>query len=622
MGRGLRANAQLGGANIPLNLAAPTDVKFYYDHKTHWVTDSETSRIATVAGSLQSELGCAGDWDPGCLRSWLQDPDGDDIYTYSTTDIPAGSYEFKVAINEGWDENYGTGGVQNGPNIPFTVTDACNEVTFSFDSATNHATVETAAARPVYAVVHYNRPAGDYGDPTSPAHDDFWGLHLWGDAIDPSEVTDWTYPKPFEGEDEFGRFAWIERGGSDSDVNFIIHQGDTKDTPSDRVFDADVNPEVWVNQGDATVYTSQADAQGFVTVHYHRGDGDYGDPTSPDFNDFWGLHLWGDGIDSSDVTGWTHPKPPTGIDDYGAFWEVQIVDSSQPVDFIIHRGDAKDPGPDQSMVPVDDASIWILSGDETVYGQRGEAEGIATIHYHRDAGDYGDPTSPDFNDFWGLQVWTGALVGTEWPDPLRPTGVDMFGPVFSVDLQAGATELAYILHRGDTKDPGPDQVLNFGIWGYEVWQLSGADPARPYINTPSAACSQPPVADAGGPYTVDEGSSVTFDGSGSADPNNDIVLYEWDLDNDGEYDDATGVTTPSTVYADGPDSHNCWVEGDRFLRRFRYGHRHGDRAECCADPRPHLGSSGAGGGRHERDRDRQLHRPRCSGHSHCRLRLG
>src|SRR5205823_3870460 len=34
------ANAQSGGADIPLLLPAPATVKFYYDHKTHWVTDN------------------------------------------------------------------------------------------------------------------------------------------------------------------------------------------------------------------------------------------------------------------------------------------------------------------------------------------------------------------------------------------------------------------------------------------------------------------------------------------------------------------------------------------------------------------------------------------------------
>ncbi|MBN1138972.1 MAG: alpha-amylase, partial [Anaerolineae bacterium] len=90
------ANAVPGGANIPLALGAPTDVKFYYDHKTHWITDNQNSVIATVPGSYQSELGCPGDWQPDCLLSWLQDPDGDGLFAFETTAIPAGDYEAKV----------------------------------------------------------------------------------------------------------------------------------------------------------------------------------------------------------------------------------------------------------------------------------------------------------------------------------------------------------------------------------------------------------------------------------------------------------------------------------------------------------------------------------------------
>ena len=58
-------HATPGGANIPLNMAAAGDVKFYYDHKSHWITDSQSSLIVTAPGSYQSELGCLGDW-----RDW------------------------------------------------------------------------------------------------------------------------------------------------------------------------------------------------------------------------------------------------------------------------------------------------------------------------------------------------------------------------------------------------------------------------------------------------------------------------------------------------------------------------------------------------------------------------
>lgn len=55
--------------------------------------------------------------------------------------------------------------------------------------------------------------------------------------------------------------------------------------------------------------------------------------------------------------------------------------------------------------------------------------------------------------------------------------------------------------------------------------------------------NQTPVADAGGPYTLDWGATLPLDGSASTDLDNNIVSYEWDLDDDGEYDDAIGVTT-------------------------------------------------------------------------------
>ena len=130
-----------GGDNILLNLGSAASVKFYYDHKSHWVTDNKSSVIAVAPGSFQSELGCAGDWDPGCLRSWLQDIDGDGIYTFETTALPAGNYAGKVALNENWDVNYGQGGVQNGADIPFTVPANNAKVTFRYDSNSHVLTI-------------------------------------------------------------------------------------------------------------------------------------------------------------------------------------------------------------------------------------------------------------------------------------------------------------------------------------------------------------------------------------------------------------------------------------------------------------------------------------------------
>ncbi len=127
--------AEPGGANILLSLAEDTAVSFYFSEQTGWVTDSVNSIIANVPGNYQSELGCPEDWMPACLRTWLQDPDGDGIYIFATDAIPAGSYEAKVAVNQSWGENYGEGGAQDGTNIPFSVPADGTLVQFVWDSA-------------------------------------------------------------------------------------------------------------------------------------------------------------------------------------------------------------------------------------------------------------------------------------------------------------------------------------------------------------------------------------------------------------------------------------------------------------------------------------------------------
>ena len=137
--------AERDGPNIPLELSEETRVTFYFDYNSGWITDDVNSLIATVPGSYQGEVGCPGEWAPDCMRSWLQDPDGDGIYVYETTYIGAGSYEAKVAINRSWDQNYGVDGAPGGANIPFDVPESAL-VRFLWDSATQVMSVETEAA--------------------------------------------------------------------------------------------------------------------------------------------------------------------------------------------------------------------------------------------------------------------------------------------------------------------------------------------------------------------------------------------------------------------------------------------------------------------------------------------
>ena len=116
---------------------------FWYDPVTHVVQNSAQGPFLTLPGSMNAALGCPEDWMPGCMRTWMQDADGDGIYTFSTEDLPRGSYEVKVAHGGSWAENYGVDGVLDGANHTFSTQDG-EIVTFEYDPATHQLTIEAS----------------------------------------------------------------------------------------------------------------------------------------------------------------------------------------------------------------------------------------------------------------------------------------------------------------------------------------------------------------------------------------------------------------------------------------------------------------------------------------------
>ena len=73
----------------------------------------------TIAGSLQQELGCSGDWIADCAATHLAF-DSDDEVWQGTFPVPAGDWEYKAPLNDAWDENYGLHAVAGGANVPLS----------------------------------------------------------------------------------------------------------------------------------------------------------------------------------------------------------------------------------------------------------------------------------------------------------------------------------------------------------------------------------------------------------------------------------------------------------------------------------------------------------------------
>ena len=99
----------------------------------------------TVAGSLQDEIGCPGDWQPDCAASHLGFDTSDGRW-HGTFTLPAGDYEWKVAIDDSWAVNYGAGGAAGGGNLTLSVPTGGGSYVFTWDQVSHVPSVQPAPA--------------------------------------------------------------------------------------------------------------------------------------------------------------------------------------------------------------------------------------------------------------------------------------------------------------------------------------------------------------------------------------------------------------------------------------------------------------------------------------------
>lgn len=89
--------------------------------------------MVNLPGSYQDQAGCGAAWDPACEATGMVE--GEDGKFTLTVALPAGDYEFKVALDGDWTVNYGSDGAQDGPNYVLSLP-ADGTVTFVYDPAT------------------------------------------------------------------------------------------------------------------------------------------------------------------------------------------------------------------------------------------------------------------------------------------------------------------------------------------------------------------------------------------------------------------------------------------------------------------------------------------------------
>jgi maltose-binding protein MalE len=96
--------------------------------------------MVNLPGTFQDKAGCGATWDPACKSTALVK--GDDGLYKLTVQLPAGDYEYKVALDGAWTVNYGSDGAQDGPNYTLSLA-ADSNVTFTYDPETHLVEVTT-----------------------------------------------------------------------------------------------------------------------------------------------------------------------------------------------------------------------------------------------------------------------------------------------------------------------------------------------------------------------------------------------------------------------------------------------------------------------------------------------
>jgi len=207
-----------------------------------------------------------------------------------------------------------------------------------------------------------------------------------------------------------------------------------------------------------------------VTIAYTRPDGDYSDTVI-------------------NVNGEDFTCQPSTTDEFGCTVDVPVTPFSA-VDFTVTNGGVPDAEGGGSFAASDGSSTFYTfegSGQvaENLPAVPGEDEVI--LYYNRPDGNYTgfglhlfptDPAGPSWTNFptpgeylpEGIDDTYGAFFRIGLPQNVSPAYSANPGPVAEFP-----TVLGFIIHKGDTKDPGPDQFIRIAVDGNVLFVQSGVN---------------------------------------------------------------------------------------------------------------------------------------------------
>src|SRR5690606_24692727 len=177
--------------------------------------------------------------------------------------------------------------------------------------------------------------------------------------------------------------------------------------------------------------------------------------------------------------------------------------------------------------------------------------GIRSVAYDNSTLDFQDYDINSGSGHGNGQIWASAIYDIR---SQFPGGVEPMADLVLDGMKATSANPTFIDARDGliTADGGDNLCLIWSAFagrGLGTGSTGGLDTVPTASDDVPAACL--PTADADGSYTTDEGTDVTLDGTGSAtgtDPSaGAITSYEWDLDDDGQYDAATGASPDFTA---------------------------------------------------------------------------